>query len=560
MPTVPQYQGPRVSPSPTPGVRVSVDAPAQAFGAGGAPADFSGFQKVAGDLFTQERDRANQIAVLNADTKLNAASTALLYDPNNGLLNRRGSDAFGAISDAQDQWGKIIDSVSGDLANDDQKLAFEKLSASRWDNVNQTLQSHVSGQIKQYDDESTTAAVNTAQNAAAFNYQSPGIVKGAIDDQVTALTMYAQRNGMPPEWLAEKIADAKSLTNTAVVNRMLATKSYDSAKSYYDAHKDEFSGESAPKIEEAIQGGLVDGESERQANRIFDKAKTETEAYAMVKEVGGVNDTAVRDATNRRLDIMYNKKDQQTRKAEADTYLSATNIVEATHDPTNIPRSMWNTFSIGERDQLQNYAEKLSSGKPIQTNIVLWSKLMDSASDPSTIDTFAHTDLVKFKGQLSDSDFKGLKDLQVKIRNGDQSAQLKLNGYLTTKNVVDQTFEGAVGKTTDNMDEYNSFQVAVNNGIIQFEVNNKRDPSPEEARVIANDLMVNVVLGKGWFGNTTARAYKSGGAPFTVDIKDIPAAEVTNIKAALRSLNLPITDYAVVDEFKKKIRRINGGN
>jgi hypothetical protein len=97
MPTVPRYEQ-RVGQAALPNARVSTNAPIEAFGGG------QGLQQVAQaaqetlEIVRKEREKADQLAVLEADTKAARLKTSLFFDPKTGAMTRKGKDAFGAVS------------------------------------------------------------------------------------------------------------------------------------------------------------------------------------------------------------------------------------------------------------------------------------------------------------------------------------------------------------------------------------------------------------------------------------------------------------------------------
>ncbi len=99
MPIVPRYPVPQVETAPLPAARVSADAPAAAFGVPAAP-DLSGVQRVFAQIVEEERQKADQLAVLDADNQLAQLGT----DLETRALSRRGKEAFGALGETADEW------------------------------------------------------------------------------------------------------------------------------------------------------------------------------------------------------------------------------------------------------------------------------------------------------------------------------------------------------------------------------------------------------------------------------------------------------------------------
>src|SRR4051812_12925999 len=93
-------RGPGFVPTaPLPGARVSPEAPSSAFQPP-APVDLTGLQRGVQQLVEKEKNKADQLAVLDADNQLAQLQTDLA----SMATGRRGKDALGAQTDVTDQW------------------------------------------------------------------------------------------------------------------------------------------------------------------------------------------------------------------------------------------------------------------------------------------------------------------------------------------------------------------------------------------------------------------------------------------------------------------------
>src|SRR5688500_10724136 len=130
MPQVPKYGQPKVDATPLPGVRRSVDVPRAAFQPP-ASIDLSGVHGVLKEVVEQERQKADQIALTDAESKLAEVETELLYNPQTGLLNKKGLDAFGTPDEFEENWTKRASEIGKSLGNDRQKAAFDMAQKRR---------------------------------------------------------------------------------------------------------------------------------------------------------------------------------------------------------------------------------------------------------------------------------------------------------------------------------------------------------------------------------------------------------------------------------------------
>jgi hypothetical protein len=166
VPIVPRLTGPSVATAPLPGARL---APVEQ-----QPApELSGAERVVRDIWDREQQKANQVAVLDADNQLADLSTKLLYDREAGILQARGKNALEASSKLPDKWQQGVSTIEQSLTNDAQRLAFRRMAVSRFDDVNTTTERHVDQELHAYDEQTTQAGVANAYADAIANYGDP---------------------------------------------------------------------------------------------------------------------------------------------------------------------------------------------------------------------------------------------------------------------------------------------------------------------------------------------------------------------------------------------------
>lgn len=319
--------------------------------------DLSGVTKVAATIHDDNLQKGNQIAVMDADAQLSRFETDLLYDPKTGLLNKRGKDAFGIPEQADDAWQKRVSEIQKNLGNPDQQLAFEKMASQRGVDLHAAVQRHVAGEMKSYDDETTKSYVAGEQDAALVNYQDPKRVQLSIDRQKDALRLFAQRNGMPQEWLDAQLQDVSSKTHTRILDRMLANGNDQQATEYYAKVKDQIFGADTVSVEKALDEGSTRGESQKQADKIV--AGTTSRADAL-KQADLIKDPKVRDLTRARVNQHFDEVRAIQRETQDQLYLTATNILDARPgQPARsiIPPSIWSKLELNQREALERRSE-----------------------------------------------------------------------------------------------------------------------------------------------------------------------------------------------------------
>ena len=66
-------------------------------------------------IVEEHQRRADEVSLIDADSKLADATNQLLYDPQSGALTKRGKDAIYAQDGAQEAWRKTVNEVANGL-------------------------------------------------------------------------------------------------------------------------------------------------------------------------------------------------------------------------------------------------------------------------------------------------------------------------------------------------------------------------------------------------------------------------------------------------------------
>lgn len=279
MPTVPQYGGPRVATAPLPSVRVPVEAPRGAFESGTQQALPAAINASA------QRDAIAEKAALDADEiAVNAAKVAHinqqardLQDPENGVLNMRGTNALGALPQAQQRYKKLTDDIAGSLKNDRQRAMYAHFAQNQYGEVLQEVTAHTRAEYNKADIESTNSLLN---NGLAKVHVAPEQAESAITEARKAIIAFGARQGWSSETLKLKDAVHVSDIHAAAISSLVQRGTYEAAQqadAYLKAHRAE------------LRGGQLDD-----AEKLVDTALGEGSGYAEADKILGINqDTPV---------------------------------------------------------------------------------------------------------------------------------------------------------------------------------------------------------------------------------------------------------------------------
>jgi hypothetical protein len=555
MPVVPTYSQPQVQEAAVSNAKFTDQAPLEAFGGGKPLADVSqGFDDVtkeAMQIARSEKIKQDQVVVLDADQKLSQAETQLLYDPQQGALNKRGKDAFGLPDQVTQSYQSTVNSIA-DGMTEDQRMSFMRMAVSRANDLNRKVQAHVSGEMTKYDATVTDGYISSERDAAAQNYQDPDRVDLSIERQRAALIDHANRNGLPSEWVQNQVEQATSSTRMEVINRMLANEQDMAAKKYYEANKADFTGKDATTLEKSLEEGTLRGESQRTSDQIIGSTHSMGEALEQARKI---EDPKVRDATTDRIKDYFSQQKAAKNEQEDNDFKQASDIIEQSGgDRTKVPPDLWNRLTLQAHNAIDARAKQLKGGIEPTTDWAQYYNLKSIASVPETRNKFLQMNLLSVRPTLADPEFKELVHLQSSLRQGDDKADKLLDGFRSDSQIVQDTLTNAGIKHDD--PRATVFRRQVDDQVTaQQERSGKKVTSQEFQSIVDNQFVKTV--NHSWipsFLSSPTRVYEvPPGQKIEVDPTDIPRSERQKIEQALMRRGIQPTDDRVLDLYTRKI-------
>jgi len=186
---------------------------------------------VALKMMAEERQKVDQLAVLDADNQIAEFQTQLQTD----LLSRQGKNAFGNLDEAKAQWGKFQASLLPKYTNERQRMAVEGRLTERWSQLNGVLQHDLAGKRLAFDNQTVKSWIANEQAQVAQQYQDVASVEGSLARQRAVMTDAARRNGLDPETLTAAIAQNTSDTHQTVIEQFMLHGQGQQAKAYLHA-------------------------------------------------------------------------------------------------------------------------------------------------------------------------------------------------------------------------------------------------------------------------------------------------------------------------------------
>lgn len=561
MPTVPRLEravetaplrGGQLSPVPS-GAFGNMD---QAFGA-------------AESMMVEERKKADQLAVLDGDVKNSSFETSLMHDPERGLLNRRGKDAFGIYDEAKSAWDKHVQETEKSLANDGQKIAFRNRATARWSDIDRQIKRHVSTEGRQYDDTVTESWITNERTAAALNYQDGERVKTSISTQKAVLADHAKRNGLPAEWLKLKTMEAESKTHITIIERMLDNGQDEAAQGYYQANKDGL-GASAGDIEAKLSAAVTEGKASRGVTEVWGamgpkKAGDPVNEFEMakaVREMFGDDEKAVKAAVSeiKERANLWNAQQKENTDANEAAVWGAVEKGASIAQVRSMPeyRNLDGKTQVSVKEHLVDRAHTLDGRKDDKPGDAQWANYWEY-SQPDTLNTMTENQIQNLLPKLGR---KLTNDLMEKKRGLGKAEYLEatIDSDLF-KELADEAglkaFHNPGSLTAKERAELGGLRAKVESVIAAEQSTRKRKLTREEKQTIMQKEIANKVIIDAGFWSSEVE--KPAAAVQKEDIEDIeiPVIDKEKIKEVLKKAKMPETDTEIRRIYLKKVLNAN---
>lgn len=502
----------------------------------------------------REKERADQVAVLNASNVLSEWENKRLYDPNAGALAVKGKDAFGLPEKVGDEYQEVAGQVEQTLSTDRQRQAFARVKLDRQQNIDLTLRRHVFGEMQRYEGQELTAFVENARSSAIQNANDPARVGLELGQAVDAIRTHASRLGMGPEEVQHQVEAATSNTFTGVIEQLLATDQTKAAAAYFDETKSQIKGESLARIEHALEEGKLRGQAQKKSDEIIGAGGTLTEQREKAK---GIDDPKLRDEVEQRIEHNATVNDRAQREQEQETLRGVYNIIDRTHDVTAIPATVWANMDGEKRASARAYAHALAKGVPVETDFPTYYGLMQQAAhDP---ETFATTNLLGYRAKIGETELKQLTEMQGAIVKGDRaSAEKVLGGFRSKEQLIDDGLNlygidpKEAGKGSTEGRAISQLRRMVDDRVqAQENLTGKKATNADMQSIVDSLLSQKASVPGSWFGTWWPTEKKL----IDVTIGDVPAADKAQITEALKRANRPVSDATVLDLYLERKAR-----
>lgn len=550
MPTVPVQR--QVQVGGLPSTRVSMDAPIEAFGGGQAAANVTRAGNALIDIVSQEKEKADTSWSMEYYANLARKKQELFWDTKNGVITKKGKDSF----EAPDTYGKQFDDYADSLETNisaSQKAMALKIREKEKTEFNGQVLRHVSGESLKYQDEATASAITVARNDAVLGYGDDNIVQQKIKLQEDAYLQTA--NGKPPALVELEMKKLRSSTHIAVIERMLDNNDDINAQKYFDKYKPEFN-EKVGDVEGKLKAGVLLGSSQRKSDEIFSSTNN---LGAALEESRKIEDPKLREETTSRVKDRYAMKKLAQVQQDESNFYAADKILAKTGDFDKLPANLRNSFTASDQNKLKDIAKHNREGTEPVTDWESYYDLRTMASTPETKNKFLQLNPMSIRDKLSNTEFKEIINLQTSLRKGDPKAEKLLDGFRTHSDIINTTIRELKINPNANpgspqAQQMSLFKRAIEKEFVAFKESHGREPRSLEFQEIADKLIRPVVIEKGFFSDTTKRAFEIDKLQNKIiKFDDIPSGERNKIETLLRARKIPVSEDKIVSLYNRKL-------
>lgn len=416
-----------------------------AFGAGVGQALEQGGE-VASKIHADATQQFNTVQVMNAHNALQDFNQSALFDPKTGLLNQNtGAQAPGAAAKVLTDHDTAVSKISDGLANDAQKIQFQRLADENRRQIQQHLDGYETKQVNAYADGVAQATIKNSATAASQNAilaandptattpegRLAGINRSAgesIQLGTAAITdnfrrQYPTASDNDPR-LQEQVQAYQSAAHYGVVSALLAQDKDQDAKAYYDTNKGALQGSQRDDAALKVEAGSTAGEAVRRANAlVYDKDGKPRDLDTILTDIHG--DSTLRanpkllDQTTARAMRLVSQADDAQREQDKTDFKDAYTLMRTQGFDSPAVQAKVATMSPERQEQLRSYDRRQTRGEPPDPRVSAQTEYQMRRLAAENPEAFKKVDLLPLmaEGKLSPGAFTTISNQQLEMQN-----------------------------------------------------------------------------------------------------------------------------------------------
>ncbi|MEX2125494.1 MAG: hypothetical protein WD795_16495 [Woeseia sp.] len=521
MPRVPVYTE-QVSTNPLHGVPVRATRSGDALQSVGAGLQAVGDATAA--FAIRQQNQRNVEQTMLAETTLKDS----YRDFETAAVERRGTNAWGVVGDAEKWFQQNVAEIESKLENDEQRGIF-KMTAS--DLRKTSLDSFAKFESRERQvsvEQSTKASIAGSIDLAARHAGEPEAVAAARTDVLKRLQMLSVSNGWTPERMQTETSDTLAGMHRQVLEQ-LADSDPEGARAYFDANQADIAGTALDDLGRLVSTAEGRGRAQTATDEIMLQGLTQKDALAKARSYTGQE----RDDVVSRVKVRYNELESAKADREREVADAAWDVFGRTGKVSSIPARVLHELDGRTLQALKNAED----GGAAATDWATYAELRELAlTDP---ERFTKLDLRHYGNKLKDSDRRGLLTLQEKLRTPEN-----LPEAASTEKQIEVAANVLKLKKPE---QKGQLQAAVYNEVAAFTRQAGREPSYDERQKIIDRLLIEGEV-PGMIFDRDVSLYEVLGtedaASFRADIPDDARREIIG---ALQRAGRPVTEAEIID-------------
>lgn len=225
-------------------------------------------------------------AVFEARRKLDEWERTKLYDAQQGVVSKRGSDALDLPKTVPVEFDKFAGEVGATLTTNRQRDVFRQMAQARRNQVADFTIRHATTQKEIYEKGQFEADLASASDRASM-LASNGDTNGAKAEIETAglrITSFMKKRGASGEEISAALKTNSSKSHAAVIASMLSKGEATAAQAYLEANSGAMLQDDVTRVTGALKEGVARATSQTFATEVMAKDLPMTEALAMARE------------------------------------------------------------------------------------------------------------------------------------------------------------------------------------------------------------------------------------------------------------------------------------
>lgn len=357
--------------------------------------------------------------IVDITNKLDTYTQQSLYDKDNGYFYKTGKNAAGqapVVMQSYDEYSQQLLDESG-LSGTYKSMAVNAIASKR-NTIFASVNKHDADETKNWQNSVYTEKENNLLNQAILDRNDDTLLAKNLKQGYNAIDLQAELQNWDDDTKALKKTEFASKFHEGVIGSLLSDGSL-RAKEYYEAHKAEILPNRHNSILNAVNTNDKRYQARSLANQIINSSKNEREA---IEKAEAIKDPDLSDMTVSRIKRHYSDEEHfkalEQREALNTFYEKAVQAKQtgSTLSYDSIPDNVDPETKLS----LMNYIN--TKGQP-ETDNQVWETLYDMSVNNAQ--GFAKEDLNKYRGYLSDGEYKNFLKKQQDIQAGNYYTTIK---------------------------------------------------------------------------------------------------------------------------------------